>query len=475
MKTAIFRKFIQLLLLALLLNTAILYIVTGSVILNNSRNDMVFILDTIDSAFHYEGDLEAQAERISQSANLNESRLTIIDPNGVVRVDTGVKDASELDNHMQREEFQEAVKTGEGDARRRSKTLGKEMLYVAIQSSYSDCILRLAVPYTGMQDYIKMLFPAVLLSFSVALIGSALEADRFSQSITKPLLEISKEMIKVNGDYTDFHFERCGYEEINIIANTTTRMSKNVRDYLNRLEQEKQIRQEFFSNASHELKTPITSIRGYVELLDTPMADNPQMRGDFLSRIKKEAVRMTSLIDDILMISRLETGGIQTELRELSAGELAREAVSSVEGMARERRIEIETDVEEFYICADGRQMEELFTNLLSNAVKYNLDGGKIWLSLKRKGRDMELQVRDNGVGIPKESVGRIFERFYRVDKGRSRKQGGTGLGLSIVKHVVNFYHGTVSVSSSQEEGTHGSIFTVRLPIAREAKQDSRV
>ena len=411
MKTAIFRKFIQLLLLALLLNTAILYIVTGSVILNNSRNDMVFILDTIDSAFHYEGDLEAQAERISQSANLNESRLTIIDPNGVVRVDTGVKDASELDNHMQREEFQEAVKTGEGDDRRRSKTLGKEMLYVAIQSSYSDCILRLAVPYTGMQDYIKMLFPAVLLSFSVALIGSALEADRFSQSITKPLLEISKEMIKVNGDYTDFHFERCGYEEINIIADTTTRMSKNVRDYLNRLEQEKQIRQEFFSNASHELNAHYLYPR-LCGALDTPMADNPQMRGDFLSRIKKEAVRMTSLIDDILMISRLEDRGIQTELRELSAGELAREAVSSVEGMARERRIEIETDVEEFYICADGRQMEELFTNLLSNAVKYNLDGGKIWLSLKRKGTDMELQVRDNGVGIPKESVGRISRGF---------------------------------------------------------------
>lgn len=474
MKTAIFRKFIQLLLLALLLNTAILYIVTGSVILNNSRNDMVFILHTIDSALNYEGDLEEQAEKLSKSASLNDSRLTIISPEGVVKVDTGVKDTSELDNHMQREEIQEAVNNKEGDARRRSKTLGKEMLYVAVQSSYSDCILRLAVPYTGMQDYVKMLFPAVFLSFSIALIGSVLEADRFSQSITKPLLEISKEMLKVNGDYTDFHFDRCGYEEINVIADTTTRMSKNVRDYLNRLEQEKQIRQEFFSNASHELKTPITSIRGYVELLDTPMADNPQMRSDFLSRIKKEAVRMTSLIDDILMISRLETGGIHAELRELSTEELVREAVSSVEGMARERRIEIETDAEEFYICADGRQMEELFTNLLSNAVKYNLDGGKIWLSLKCEGEIMELQVRDNGVGIPKESVGRIFERFYRVDKGRSRKQGGTGLGLSIVKHIVNFYHGTVSVSSSQEEDSHGTVFTVRLPIARKVKQGSR-
>lgn len=468
MKTAIFRKFIQLLLLALLLNSLILYIVTSSVILKNSREDMVFTLETVDSALDYSGDLEAQAERFSKAAQIYNSRLTIVSPNGQVKADTGVRDASELDNHMQREEIQEAMRDGEGDARRHSRTLGKDMLYVAIHSAYSDCILRLAVPYTGMQDYTIMLLPAILLSFTIALIGSVMEAERFSQSITKPLQEISREMIKVNGDYTDFHFERCGYQEINVIADTTTRMSKNVREYLNRLEQEKQIRQEFFSNASHELKTPITSIRGYVELLDTPMADNPEMRRDFLSRIKKEALRMTNLIDDILMISRLESGGTQAEMRDISAAETAKEAVSSVEGMARERGIQVEADIEDFLIHADGRQMEELFTNLLSNAVKYNLDGGYVRLVLRREGQDMVLTVSDNGVGIPKESIGRIFERFYRVDKGRSRKQGGTGLGLSIVKHIVNFYRGTVRVCSSQEEGQRGTVFTVRLPIAKE-------
>ena len=468
MKTAIFRKFIQLLIMALALNSVILYIVTSSVILKNSREDMEFTLETMDSALEYEGDLKAQAEKFTRAASLNNSRLTIIRPDGVVEADTGVRDASELDNHMQREEIQEALQDGVGDARRRSKTLGQEMLYVAIQSSYSDCILRLAVPYTGMREYTIMLLPAILLSFTVALIGSVLEADRFSQSITKPLLEISREMIKVNGDYTDFHFEKCEYPEINVIADTTTRMSTNVREYLNRLEQEKQIRQEFFSNASHELKTPITSIRGYVELLDTPMADNAEMRKDFLSRIKKEAVRMTRLIDDILMISRLESGGAQAELKDIRTLEIAREAASSVEGMAKERQIQVETDADDFLICADARQMEELFTNLLSNAVKYNLDGGRVWLSLKKERKDMVLIVSDNGVGIPKESLGRIFERFYRVDKGRSRKQGGTGLGLSIVKHIVNFYHGTVKVVSSQEEGKRGTSFIVRLPIAKE-------
>lgn len=468
MKTAIFRKFIQLLMLALILNSLILYIVTSSVILKNTREDMIFTLETIDRALDYEGDLGCQAERFSQAAKFNNSRLTLIGPNGTVVADTGVQDASEMGNHIQREEVQEALRGNSGDARRHSETTGKDMLYVAIPSNYSSCILRLAVPYTGMQDYIRMLLPAVCLSFTIALIGSVLEAERFSQSITKPLQEISRKMIKVNGDYTDFHFDRCEYQEINVIADTTTQMSQNVREYLNRLEQERQIRQEFFSNASHELKTPITSIRGYVELLETPMAEDQEIRKDFLSRIKKESVRMTSLIDDILMISRLESGGVQAELKDLKVSEIAREAVQAVEGMAKERQIEIKAEAEEFWVCADARQMDELFTNLLSNAVKYNLDSGCVWVSLKREGGDMILTVKDNGVGIPKESIDRIFERFYRVDKGRSRKQGGTGLGLSIVKHIVNFYHGTVRVVSSQEESDRGTTFIVRLPIAQE-------
>ena len=119
-------------------------------------------------------------------------------------------------------------------------------------------------------------------------------------------------------------------------------------------------------------------------------------------------------------------------------------------------------DVKPLCIRANLQQMKELFTNLATNAIKYNRPGGQVWITVCEQGDDMLVRVKDNGVGIPKESLDRIFERFYRVDKGRSRKQGGTGLGLSIVKHIVNFYHGTIHVTSELDKGTE---FTVTIPL----------
>ena len=219
----------------------------------------------------------------------------------------------------------------------------------------------------------------------------------------------------------------------------------------------------FISTISHELKTPITSIRGYVELLESGMALNEETTHDFLKRIKKEAMRMTSLVDDILMISRLESRGAKTEIVTIQVADLLEETVSSLATQAAERGVVIHKQFESFAIRADLRQMNELCMNLIGNAVKYNNTDGEIWVEARRENTDFVLTVRDSGVGIPQESLNRIFERFYRVDKGRSRKQGGTGLGLAIVKHVVNYYHGTVRVES---EIGKGSTFTVRLPVA---------
>ena len=190
------------------------------------------------------------------------------------------------------------------------------------------------------------------------------------------------------------------------------------------------------------------------------MAQDLDTAHDFLGRIKKEAMRMTNLVDDILMISRLESRGAKADIVTIRTVELLEDSLSSIAAQAASRGITVHKECENFTIRADLRQMQELFNNLLTNAVKYNNEGGEIWVQVKHWGADMILTVRDTGVGIPAESQSRIFERFYRVDKGR------TGLGLSIVKHIVNFYHGSVKVES---EVGKGSTFTVKLQIA-EAK-----
>lgn len=461
MRKAILQKFILVLFGALILNGLIFYLVGSRVILNSSTRDMLYMLEVLDGSLDYEGDLEKTMKKLDSVMDGNNSRLTVIDLDGTVVADTQAQ-MDEMDNHLDREEIQDALEKGSGYARRRSDTLDEGMLYVAYRSRNADVILRAAVPYSGFQQYLPLFFPASALSLLVAVVGSFIVTTRLVSSITKPLQDISKEMLKVKGDYTELNFEHCQYPEINVIADTTMKMSKNVKDYLNQIEKERMIRQEFFSNASHELKTPITSIQGYAELLESGMIQDESTKADFASRIKKEAVRMTGLINDILMISRLEAKEAEVTFSDVRVSVLLEEIIDSLKPQAAEAQVFVHVDCQPLMIHANLQQMRELLTNLISNAIKYNRPGGQVWINIRETDGQMVIRVKDNGVGIPSDSLDRIFERFYRVDKGRSRKQGGTGLGLSIVKHIVNFYHGTIHVSS---EPDMGSEFTVFLPM----------
>ena len=464
MRRAILQKFILVLFGAPILNGLIFYMVGSRVILNSSTRDMLYMLEVLDGSLDYEGDLAETMKKLDPLMDGNNSRLTVIKMDGTVLADTQAQ-MDELDNHLDRKEVQDAIQTGSGYARRRSDTLNEGMLYVAYRSKNADVILRAAVPYSGFQQYLPLFFPASALSLLVAVVGSFIVTTRLVSSITKPLQDITKEMLKVKGDYTELNFEHCQYPEINVIADTTMKMSKNVKDYLNQIEKERMIRQEFFSNASHELKTPITSIQGYAELLESGMIQDEATKADFASRIKKEAVRMTGLINDILMISRLESKEAEVTFSDVRISVLLEEIVDSLKPQAAEAQVFIHVDCQPLMIHANLQQMRELLTNLISNAVKYNRPGGQVWVNIRETDGQMVIRVKDNGVGIPSDSLDRIFERFYRVDKGRSRKQGGTGLGLSIVKHIVNFYHGTIHVSS---EPDIGSEFTVFLPMTGE-------
>ena len=316
MRKAVLGKFVLVLLAALCINSVIFYISASHLLMQTTAQSLIYTLRSIDNLLDYgqsDQELLKQTENLEDFTEADESRLTLIRGDGTVAADSDAE-AGEMDNHLEREEVSRALESGEGYATRWSETLGQEMLYAACRSQHSDMVLRLAVPYYGMSEFLPMLFPAVIISFLIALGISFIFSQRFASSITRPLQEISREMLKVRGDYGDLHFQKYKYSEINVIADTTMKMSRNVKEYLSQIEKEKQIRQEFFSNASHELKTPITSIQGYAELLESGMIQDENMKLDFARRIKKEAENMTGLINDILMISRLvcwtATGGV---------------------------------------------------------------------------------------------------------------------------------------------------------------------
>lgn len=214
-----------------------------------------------------------------------------------------------------------------------------------------------------------------------------------------------------------------------------------------------QARQEFFSGASHELKTPITSIRGFAELLAAGGMDERQQK-DFSGRILKEADRMGALISDIILISRLESGEVVFERENLDMGEVARTCCAGMEEMARQYAVTLLCRCAAAPYSASAREMRDLINNLLSNAIQYNRPGGSVTLTLTREPQGFVLTVHNTGEPIPPAHQSRIFERFYRVDKSRSKSLGGTGLGLAIVKHIASRYAADITLESTAEKGT---------------------
>lgn len=230
-----------------------------------------------------------------------------------------------------------------------------------------------------------------------------------------------------------------------------------------RLRREQEVKQEFFANASHELKTPITSIRGYAELLESGLIQDEAMQKDMVSRIKKEADHMSRLIADIMEVSKLESHEEHADIMRVDMSLLLKELIEEQRPRAEQAGVTIHNYTENgVYIYADYGHMEEIASNLISNAIRYNRKMGKVWVTAYNDNGYMVLRVRDNGIGIPEGEKEKIFGRFYRVDKGRSKASGGTGLGLSIVKHILTYYHGTIDINTKVGSGSE---FVVKLPI----------
>lgn len=220
-----------------------------------------------------------------------------------------------------------------------------------------------------------------------------------------------------------------------------------------------EVRRQFTANVSHELKTPLQSIMGYSELMENHLVD-PKDCDSFARKIHTESCRMLQLIDDIIRLSQLDEGNA-VDVNTLNLRDLVNEAAEAVSAEAREHQVELKFDIESVWINANSRLIYEIIYNLMDNAIRYNRAGGYVKVKTRRKHDEAVLEVSDNGIGIPRESLPHVFERFYRVDKSHSRATGGTGLGLSIVKHAVQLSHGRITVQSKISQGT---AFTARFP-----------
>jgi len=231
---------------------------------------------------------------------------------------------------------------------------------------------------------------------------------------------------------------------------------------LTRLKQLERTREEFVANVSHELRTPLSLIKGYVETLLDGARNNPEVAERFLKIIERNTHRLDLLIQDLLTISALESGRIKLNMQPVDLRAVADKVLGDLHAKAENKNVKLVNDLPPLATTADANRLDQVFANLVDNAIKYGRANGTVTVGGKKldAGR-LELFVRDDGPGIPAESLPRVFERFYRVDKARSRDQGGTGLGLSIVKHIVQAHGGEVRVES---EPGKGATFCFTLP-----------
>ena len=290
----------------------------------------------------------------------------------------------------------------------------------------------------------------------LALTAVLVLAGLISRIVTRPVAELSGGIERMSkGDY-EYRVHVQGKGEMAQLAAAFNQMSEQVHNL-------DEARNQFVSNASHELKTPLATIKILVESMMYQDDMDPQLRREFLGDIDKEIDRLSSVVGDLLTLVHIDSHKLRLRREMMVLADTVRETAARLAPLAKKRGQQIVVHIQdECEMFADPGKLAQVCYNIIENAIKYTPDGGTITVSLAKAGRDAVLEIADTGVGIPEADLPHVFDRFYRVDKARSRETGGTGLGLSIVKQIVRLHAGTVTVASEYGKGT---TFTVQLPV----------
>lgn len=403
-----------------------------------------------------EAELASQGVAMSGANYLNslegkDYRITWIGSDGRVLYDNEA-DTNEMENHLEREEISKALAVGYGESVRYSNTLSDKHLYSAIRLS-DGSVLRLSTVQMAVWKLLFGFAQPICVVILIALVLSLILALRVSKSILEPINSIDP-------DDPMRHIDEEEYREIAPLLRRIQSQNEQLKQDRKEIEKAALIRQEFTANVSHELKTPLHAISGYAELLENEMVKEEDIK-PFAGKIREESTRMTKLVEDIIELTRLDNGGEEMKWEDCDLYRIAENAVDSLEVAAAATGVEVTLEGSNASIRAIPQLIYSIVYNLCDNSIKYNHCGGSVRVLVQQTSYDTVLSVKDTGIGIPEESRERIFERFYRVDKSRSKEVGGTGLGLSIVKHAVMIHNGKIEVKSKPGEGTE---MTVTLP-----------
>lgn len=434
MKKKIRREFILVALftitLTTLLVTALFYDFFKQEVMDELQTDVKVLQET--GIFE---DTESDVD--IREMSLDELRISLIASDGSVVYDNDAN-VGELGNHGDRPEVSQAFQTGTGQAIRRSNTMDESAFYYAVLQD-DGTVLRVAKEASSIWRIFKNALPIVcLMAVAVFCLCFAL-ATRATRMLMKPI------------DYVGSHLDEC--EEVEIYEELVP-FVQTIRKQHEDIVKNAQMRQEFTANVSHELKTPLTSISGYAELIEHHMAsaeDVPRFAGE----IHRSAIRLLSMINDIIRLSELdvmETADMTFDRVPLYV--LAESCVDMLQLKAEKHKVTLELKGTPCYVAGNREMVEEILYNLCDNAIRYNNPGGSVTVTAEPKDGKVMLQVADTGIGISKEHQQRVFERFYRVDKSRSKATGGTGLGLAIVKHMVAQHHAELKLESEEGKGT---------------------
>ena len=383
--------------------------------------------------------LEAGTD-MTRLAGDSEVRYTLIDHNGAVLFDSEVSDAAALENHAGRPEVQAAFAAGQGVSTRQSETLDRQTRYFALRLD-DDRVLRAAVDVPNLLGLLLLIFPTLAAVCLPVLGMAAVLSFWLTRRMVQPITHMAQHLDTIEADVP--------YEELIPLAHTVQADRQLQAD-------NEAMRREFTANVSHELKTPLTSISGYAELLETRMA-RPEDVPEFGRRIHKEAGRMITLVSDILQLSELDGQQRQNfEPVPVDLAALVRDTAANMTMNARKAYVTLQYTAPDAPLMVQGGRdlLAELAMNLTDNAIRYNRPGGHVQISCGTADGCPYLQVEDNGIGIPQDAQSRVFERFYRVDKSRSKATGGTGLGLAIVKHIAMLHGAKIDLRSTVGTGT---------------------